>query len=88
MTISSRSSRREARGSVATGGLPRVAWHISTRSENGGGSCVEAGPLVDASGRVAVRHSHHPDGTTFVYTRDEWDAFLTGIKSGEFDLAG
>ncbi len=81
-------SVRKARGSVAAGELPRVAWHISTRSENGGGSCVEAGPLENGSGRVAVRHSHHPDGLTFVYTRAEWSAFLAGIKTGEFDFTG
>ncbi|MFC0527269.1 DUF397 domain-containing protein [Phytohabitans kaempferiae] len=66
--------------------LPGVAWHISTRSDNLGGNCVEAGPLADGSGRVAVRHSKAPDGATIVYTRSEWEAFIGGVKDGEFDF--
>jgi hypothetical protein len=66
--------------------LSGVAWHISSFSTNGGVSCVEAGPLNDGSGRVAVRHSHHPDGAVIVYTRQEWEAFTAGVRSGEFDF--
>lgn len=66
--------------------LPQVAWHISTRSDSAGGSCVEAGPVLDGSGRVAVRHSRAPDAAVIVYTRAEWDAFLAGAKDGEFDF--
>lgn len=66
--------------------LPAVAWHISTHSDSNGGSCVEAGPLADGSGRVAVRHSKAPDGPVIVYTRAEWAAFIGGAKDGEFDF--
>lgn len=66
--------------------LPAVAWHISTKSNSNGGSCVEAGPLRDGSGRVAVRHSKAPDAAVIVYTREEWDAFIGGAKDGEFDF--
>ncbi|MFB9249410.1 DUF397 domain-containing protein [Sphaerisporangium melleum] len=66
--------------------MASISWHISTKSDNGGGSCVEAGPLVDGSGRVAVRHSHHPDGEVIIYTRAEWQAFIAGVKNGEFDF--
>ncbi|MFF0578590.1 DUF397 domain-containing protein [Streptosporangium saharense] len=66
--------------------LARVAWHISTKSDNAGGSCVEAGLFADGSGRVAVRHSHHPDGEVIVYSRGEWEAFIGGVKDGEFDF--
>lgn len=69
-----------------TKSLPPVAWHISTYSNDGGGSCVEAGPVLDGSGRIAVRHSRHPDAEVIVYTRAEWDAFLAGARSGEFDF--
>ncbi|GAB3802833.1 DUF397 domain-containing protein [Micromonospora zhanjiangensis] len=65
-----------------------VAWHISTKSDSNGGSCVEAGPILDGSGRVAVRHSKAPDAAVIVYTREEWDAFVGGIKEGEFDFLG
>lgn len=63
-----------------------INWHISTYSDNGGATCVEAGPLDDGSGRVAVRHSHHPEGTHIVYTRQEWEAFTQGVRAGEFDF--
>lgn len=67
--------------------LARVAWRVSTRSSNGGGQCVEVGPLSDGTGRVAVRHGRHRDGTAFVYSRPEWGAFLAGVKRGDFDRA-
>ena len=66
--------------------LPEIAWHISTRSASQGGNCVEAGPLADGTGRVAVRHSRQPDGAVIVYTRAEWAAFLAGAQAGEFDF--
>ncbi|MFJ2033853.1 DUF397 domain-containing protein [Streptosporangium sp. NPDC087985] len=67
--------------------LTGVAWRISSRSPDGGGQCVEAGPLTDGSGRVAVRHSRRPDAEVIVYTRAEWEAFVSGVKNGEFDFS-
>ncbi len=64
-----------------------VAWRISSYSDNGGGSCVEAGALPDGTGRVAVRHSHHPEGLALVFGRAPWATFLGGVKNGEFDLS-
>ena len=63
-----------------------VDWRISTHSPDAGGSCVQAGLIPDGSGRVVVRHSHHPAGTVIVYTSAEWEAFLAGVKDGEFDF--
>jgi hypothetical protein len=68
--------------------LGRVAWRTSTRTGSGSGNCVEAGPVLDGSGRIAVRHSRNPDGLVIVYTRAEWDAFIAGAKDGEFDFDG
>ncbi len=51
--------------------LAAVSWHINTRSHDNGASCVEAGPLRDGSGRVAVRHSNYPHDVVIVYTRAE-----------------
>ncbi|MEU7616809.1 DUF397 domain-containing protein [Micromonospora rifamycinica] len=66
--------------------LPAVAWHISTKSASNGGSCVEAGPLLDGSGRVAVRHSKARDAAMIIYTAGEWATFVGGVKDGEFDF--
>ncbi|MGH3694405.1 MAG: DUF397 domain-containing protein [Pseudonocardiaceae bacterium] len=62
-----------------------IAWRISSYSTNGGGSCVEAGAPPDATGRVAVRHSHHPDGPALAFAQPSWAAFIGGIKNDEFD---
>lgn len=61
-----------------------VAWHISSRSDSNGGSCVEAGPVLDGSGRVAVRDSKDRAAATLVYPADGWTAFVLGVKGGEF----
>ncbi|KXK59889.1 DUF397 domain-containing protein [Micromonospora rosaria] len=66
--------------------LPEVAWHISTKSPDNGGNCVEAGPLLDGSGRVAVRDSKARDAATIVYPAGGWAAFVGGVKEGEFDF--
>ncbi|MDV6013841.1 DUF397 domain-containing protein [Haloechinothrix sp. LS1_15] len=65
--------------------LAGITWHISSHSDNAGGSCVEAGALRDGSGRVAVRHSHFPRGSVIVYPRAEWRAFLASVKGGACD---
>ncbi|GAA3609239.1 hypothetical protein GCM10022419_112780 [Nonomuraea rosea] len=66
---------------------PEVSWHISSYSADGGGTCVEAGPLNDGTDRVAVRHSRSP-GDLIVYSKAEWQAFLAGVRGGEFDFFG
>ncbi len=65
-----------------------VAWRISSYSTNAGGSCVEASALSNATGRVAVRHSHHPDGLALVVGQPTWAAFVDGVKNDEFDRRG
>jgi len=45
--------------------------------------CVEV--AMEQSG-VAVRNSQDPDKRTIIFTKDEWKAFLLGVKSGEFDV--
>jgi len=66
--------------------LVGIAWQTSSRSQGGGGNCVEVGPVQDGSGRIAVRHSKRPEGAVIVYSREEWDAFVGGAKAGEFDF--
>jgi hypothetical protein len=72
-------------GPVARAG---VAWRISSYSPNGGGSCVEVGALPDDSGRVAVRHSHHPDGLALVIGRPTWMALIDGVKNDALNPRG
>jgi uncharacterized protein DUF397 len=58
-----------------------VAWHVSTRSGNGSGNCVEAGPVRDGSGRFAVRDSKDRSGPVLVYAAADWGTFLTGLRT-------
>ena len=50
----------------------------------GGGACVEVAALVD--GKVAVRDAKAPNLDARIFDRDEWAAFIEGVKAGEFDL--
>jgi hypothetical protein len=34
---------------------------------------------------VPLRNSRDPDGPVLVFTAPEWDAFVAGVKLGEFD---
>lgn len=62
--------------------LTRATWVKSTRSSGNCDNCVEVA-FVD--GAVAVRDSKDRQGPALIYTREEWDAFLGGVKDGEFD---
>jgi hypothetical protein len=46
--------------------------------------------FVEALGQrwVLMRVSDDPEHRVLVYNEDEWDAFLDGAKSGEFDDSG
>lgn len=46
-------------------------------------NCVEVRRHPD--GQVEVRNSRVPDLLLPAFTRDEWDAFIAGINSGEFE---
>ena len=66
--------------------LTGAVWRKSTRSGNGG-DCVEvATNLVGTAGIVGVRDSKDPDGPALTFPGTEWQAFLDGIRSHEFDL--
>jgi hypothetical protein len=63
--------------------LSRAVWHKSTFSNGNGGNCLEHARLPDGS--RAVRHSKHPEGPSLIFTPNEWQAFIQGVRSGEFD---
>ncbi len=62
--------------------LSTATWRTSSFS-NGGGACVEVALLDD--GRTAVRNSNHPEVGVVLFTRAEMDAYIKGVKAGEFD---
>jgi len=47
------------------------------------GDCVEVANLP--GGFVGVRHSMDVQGPVLQFTPSEWEAFLGGVRNGEFD---
>jgi Domain of unknown function (DUF397) len=47
------------------------------------GNCVEVAGL--SSGFIRVRDSKNPRGPVLGFTPAEWDAFVGGVRNGEFD---
>ena len=64
--------------------LTGAQWRKSSYSGNGGATCVEV--AANLPGVIAVRDSKDPDGPALAFRPDEWDAFVSGVKDGEFDL--
>jgi len=62
--------------------LSDLHWFKSSASALG--NCVEVAHLP--GGRVALRDSKDRAKAAHVYTHSEWEAFLVGVRNGEFDL--
>lgn len=60
-----------------------TSWQKSFVSEPNGGNCVE----VNLGGPgIGVRDSKLTDSPVFVFDAGEWNAFITAVKAGQFDL--
>jgi hypothetical protein len=67
---------------MPAGELPGARWRKSRRS-SAQGNCVELARLSESE--VAMRNSRDPHGPALVFTGAELDAFLDGVKDGDFD---
>ena len=77
------------RGLIHENALACSEWRKSSFSgggDKGGGNCVEVARQLD--GRIVVRNSNHPENGALLFTRAEMDAWLRGVKAGEFDDLG
>jgi Domain of unknown function (DUF397) len=75
------SRKRAARNSSISVSIDESGWRRSTYCSNT--TCVEVN--VDGSaGHVAVRDGKSP-ALPLIFDFDEWRAFVSGVKSGEFD---
>jgi Domain of unknown function (DUF397) len=59
-----------------------IKFRKSTFSSGAGNDCVEVGFVAD--GARLVRDSKHRDGAVLRFNQAEWDAFLKGVRAGEF----
>ena len=57
-------------------------WQKSSLSAYNG-NCVEVAGLADDT--IRVRDSKNPEGGILNFTTAEWDAFVGGVRNGEFD---
>lgn len=58
------------------------AWIKSSLSSYNG-NCVQVAGL--AGDTIRVRDSKNPRGGVLSFTQAEWDAFIGGVRNGEFD---
>jgi uncharacterized protein DUF397 len=67
---------------VADSEQGRILWRKSTASASG--DCAEVGFDGEV---VLMRHSQDPAGPVLSFSQTEWDAFVTGVRRGEFDAS-
>ena len=61
-------------------------YRKSSYSGANNNNCVEVAIERATTLTVCVRDSKHPTRTTLRFTAGEWNAFIAGVKHGEFDL--
>ena len=75
-----------ARQIEVAGQVEGADWHSSSFSSGGTDNCVEV--AKNLPGVVFVRDTKdNGQGPVHKFTHDEWDAFLKGVRNGEFDIA-
>lgn len=62
--------------------MPELHWRTSTFTDNG--TCVEVADLPDG-GRLVRDTKLGGTSPVLQYSAAEWQAFIAGVKAGEFD---
>ncbi len=62
--------------------ISRAAWLTSRACNNS--ACVQVAHLP--GGMVAVRDSKDTGKPAHIFDSEEWAAFVSGVKAGDFDL--
>lgn len=66
---------------LADGPTARSVWRRSSACVNSG--CVEYAFIGNG---IGIRDSKQPNSPVLTFDRDEWIAFLAGVKQGECDF--
>jgi hypothetical protein len=61
-----------------------VTWRKSSYSNGQGGNCVEVADLT-GGGRLVRDTKDQGRGPILRFTEAEWNAFVLGVRDGEFD---
>lgn len=69
--------------SIDNGTCVEVAFRKSSASGPWTDNCVEVGTCT--CDEIKVRDSKDRGGPVLTFTRAEWDAFVAGVRNGEFD---
>ena len=72
-------------GTLVSSTVAGSAWVKSSLSY-ANGNCVEVSD--QPGGTIGVRNSRDREGPVLRFTPDEWQAFLGGVRNGEFDDFG
>jgi predicted secreted Zn-dependent protease len=77
-------SRRLAPGATKyhSGGESVLNWKKSSWSY-ANGNCVQVAGLSDSV--IRIRSSRDVNGPVLTFTAAKWDAFIAGVRNGEFD---
>lgn len=76
----------DVRGWFRPSELPPIDWQTGSEGPVEQGEVI-VGPLLDGTGRVAMSvGGSSSEDEVVVYTRAEWEAFIGGVKDGEFDF--
>jgi hypothetical protein len=66
--------------------VDNIVWKKSTRSSPSGDNCVEVG-RAPKDDHIYVQDTKNLPGQRILkFTPGEWEAFIGGVKDGEFDF--
>jgi hypothetical protein len=60
-----------------------ATWHTSTLCSSG--TCVAVAFRQDM---IGMRDTKDPSGPVLVFSTGEWEAFISAVRGGEFDVPG
>lgn len=67
-------------------GATKIDTWVKSSLSFANGNCVEVADL--RGGEIGVRDSRDSAGPVLRFTPDEWQAFIGGVRNGEFDRFG